>query len=448
MIKKYALFLLLTITYSCYQETLVVIEGDFTTSFVGADESIPAIVKVNNKITGADTYKWEFEGATPAVSTQANPGEITYDKAGTYTIKLIAQNQDGEQKEFTKTIEIKDAININFTAQIIQSNNPPVEVQLTNNTLGIGLTYNWEFENGNPKSFTGKTPPKVIFSSPGNHNIKLTVSNGFESQSKTQTITVAPYLVADFTWTPNFEDQDYQSPVKINLMNQSVSATSYSWTFQGGNPATSIEQEPKQVVFTTGTFQITLTASNDKTSKSITKTITVLPDTNLTVLEDVKFGINVAHNANTVGAFYAIKNKNSYTGNQVNNMVSSQIDIAFQGLNANFTFNKFISPDQVSNFGFQALTGAQKTIFINSQDLCNCGLNFTVSNFDAMINDAPLQSLNILNSTAGAQEFGKNYPRIVLFKTQDGRKGVIKVKDMIQNGSSSYLLCDIKVQKQ
>ena len=59
-----------------------------------------------------------------------------------------------------------------------------------------------------------------------------------------------------------------------------------------------------------------------------------------------------------------------------------------------------------------------------------------------------LKSLNISYSPAGAQEFGFTYPRIILFKTQDGRKGALKIKDMVKNGTSSYILCDIKVQKQ
>jgi PKD repeat protein len=433
---------------ACYEESFVTIEGDFTTSFVAADESVPVIIKINNKITGADTYKWQFEGGIPNQSTQSNPGEITYNQPGSYTILLTTENQDGEKKEFSKTIEVKDAINISFTNQIIQSNNPPVEVKLTNTTQGTGLIYNWQFQGGNPAAFVGKNPPNVIFTQPGNHNINLIVSNGFETVSKTQTITVAPNLVSDFSWIPNFEDEDYQSPVKINLVNQSVSANTYTWSFQGGNPSTSTSENPQQINFTTGTHQITLTASNDKTSQSVSKTITVFPDTNLTVIENVKFGINASHNANLIGSFYAIKNKRIYTDNQINNTVSGQIDIAFQGLNSNFTFNKFISPLQVSNFGFQALANAQNTIFINSQNLCNCGLNFTETDFDNMTNDNPLQSLTISASVSGAQEFGLTYPRIVLFKTQDGRKGAIKVKNMVQNGTSSYILCDIKVQKQ
>ncbi|MNY48021.1 hypothetical protein D3C86_1833260 [compost metagenome] len=65
-----------------------------------------------------------------------------------------------------------------------------------------------------------------------------------------------------------------------------------------------------------------------------------------------------------------------------------------------------------------------------------------------MVNDNPVKDLNISYSAAAEQQFGFTYPRIILFKTQDGRKGAIKVKDMVKNGSSSYILCDIKVQKQ
>lgn len=137
-----------------------------------------------------------------------------------------------------------------------------------------------------------------------------------------------------------------------------------------------------------------------------------------------------------------------YKANEINEQNSSLIDIVFQGLNSNLAYNKFISPDQVNNYGFLELKNAQSTNFVNSQNLCNCGLNFTEAQFDTMVNDSPIKSLNISYSAAVEQQFGFTYPRIILFKTQDGRKGAIKIKDMVKNGTSSYILCDIKVQKQ
>jgi hypothetical protein len=38
--------------------------------------------------------------------------------------------------------------------------------------------------------------------------------------------------------------------------------------------------------------------------------------------------------------------------------------------------------------------------------------------------------------------------RVVLFKTEDGRKGAVKIKDFVSAGTASYILVDIKIQKQ
>jgi len=447
MKKTLLLFLLIFFT-SCYQETSIAIEGDFTTSYANLDESIPVIIKIDNKITGADTYEWTFEGGNPAVSNSKNPGEILYNKQGTYIIKLKVSNVDGESREFTKTVSIKDGIKIEFTHEIVKSNYSPVEVILKNSTIGEGLTFKWEFQDGSPASFTGKTPPNVVFTTPGDHIISLTVSNGFESDKQTKTITVAPYLVSLFSYEPKFEDDDYQASVTINFTNKSISATSYKWSFEGGNPAVSTEQNPTVVFTNPGSHEVTLEAINDKTSQIFKSVITVLPDTNLRVLTNVKLGINSAHNNNNIGAMFSTVTRQVYKANEINDQNSNLIDIVFQGLNSNFTYNRFVSPDQANNYGFLSLKNAQSTIFINSQNLCNCGLNFTEAQFDAMVNDTPIKSLNISYTAGGAQEFGFTYPRIILFKTQDGRKGAIKIKDMVKNETSSYILCDIKVQKQ
>lgn len=446
--KKTLLLLLFIAITSCYQETSIALEGDFTTSYVNEDESIPVIIKIDNKVTGADTYEWTFEGGNPSSSSLKNPGEILYDKQGTYTIKLKASNVDGEHKEFSKTVVIRDGINIQFTHEIIKSNYSPVEVVLKNTTPGEGLTFQWDFQDGIPASFTGKTPPNAVFTTPGEHIITLTVSNGFESQKQTKTITVAPYLVSLFTYEPKFEDDDYEAPVTIHFANKSTSATNYKWTFAGGNPATSTEENPTVVFTSAGSHEVTLEAINDKTSQIFKSTITVLPDTNLRILTNVKLGINSGHNNNTIGAMFSTVTRQVYKANEINDQNSSLIDIVFQGLNNNFTYNRFISPDQVNNYGFLTLQNAQSTIFINSQNLCNCGLNFTETQFDTMVNDTPIKSLNINYNAAGEQQFGFTYPKIILFKTQDGRKGVIKIKDMVKNGTGSYILCDIKVQKQ
>ncbi|RVU91579.1 PKD domain-containing protein [Flavobacterium columnare] len=446
--KQVVLFIILILTISCYQESFIPIEGDFNTQFVNADESVPVLIRIDNKLQGAETFQWEFEGGNPATSTVAKPGEILYNQPGTYKIKLTATNSDGESKIIEKTIVIKDALNAKFTYGVIQDNFSPVEVQISNLTTGQGITYNWQFEDGNPATFSGQHPPHVIFTTPGKHKISLTITNGFENQTIDGQVEVAPLLVSDFSWDVAVADTDYQAPVTLKMNNSSISATHYIWQANGGQINNQNLNNPTITFNTPGTYSISLNASNGKTNQSTTKNITIYPNTNLYIFNDVKLGINSAHQNNSYGAFFSTITQQTYSSNEVNVQNSGLIDIAFQGLNSTFNSNAFISPHQVQNYGFLALSNAQQTIFINSQELCNCGLNFSESQFNAMQNDSPLQPLLITSNLAGAQGFGKQLPRIVLFKTKDGRKGAIKIKNMITNGTNSYIVCDIKVQKQ
>lgn len=440
--------LLLLIIVGCYKESFIPVKAQFTTEVVAGDLSVPVQIKIRNTTEGADTYEWTFEGAEPANSTAKNPGTITYTVPGTYTIQLTARNTDGIEQKMTKEITVYDAIAIEYTQQIVQSNYAPVEVILTNTTPGKGLTFLWTFEGGQPEHFEGKNPPNVIFTTPGKHTITLKVSNPYESFSKITTIEVAPLLVSEFTWTPIFEDLDLEAPVTITTKNQSVSATQYQWTFTGGTPAASTEENPTVTFTHPGTYTLQLVARNDKTSTVSTQQITVLPDTNLKILNDITLGINSAHHNNSYGAFLSTVTETVYTANQISDQNSPLIDIVFNGLNSTFTYNKFTSPAQNSSNGFLPLTGAQNTLFVNSQELCNCGLNFTVPQFESMTNDELLKGLSIASTPAGMQEFGSQLPRIVLFKTQDGRKGAVRIKQFVNNGTQSYIICDIKVQKK
>ncbi len=448
LIKTLVVFIGCSLLQSCYKESYIPITANFTTEFINGDESVPVIIKINNLSTGADTYQWEFEGGSPDVSSDKDPAQILYTVPGTYTIKLVATNNDGEIQQFSKTIEIKDAIDIQYTTTIIGSNYPSVEVVINNTTTGVGLTYNWTFQGGTPASFTGQSPPNVAFAATGDHLISLTVSNGFENVTETTNINVLPQLVSDFDWQPIFIDQDYQAPVTINLNNLSISATTYNWTFQSASITNSLDENPTVSYTNPGTYQIKLVASNDKTSQTKIKTITILPNTNLYVYTDVQLGINAAHNNNTKGAFFSTTTGETYTASQVNNSTGPAIDIAFQGLNSNFTYNKFVSPHTVQTVGFSAIPSPQNTLFINSQLLCNCGLNFSDADFIAMINDTPLQGLTINASGGSNQEFDNtSLPRIILFRTSNNRKGAIKIKQMVNDGVNSYIVCDIKVQK-
>ncbi len=69
----------------------------------------------------------------------------------------------------------------------------------------------------------------------------------------------------------------------VNFTDESTnSPTSWAWTFAGGNPSTSTSQNPSVTYSSSGTYNVTLTASNGSGSNSLTKTGYIMVNSNPT----------------------------------------------------------------------------------------------------------------------------------------------------------------------
>ena len=442
------LLTLFSLISSCYEETTISVVSEFEVTFINGDKSVPVKINMSNKTEGADTFEWTFEGAKVTSSTSKNPGTITYDKPGVYNIKLKATNKDGAEDVSEQTIELFEGIDIQFSTKIVESNYPPVEVEIKNETVGDNLTYLWTFKEGIPNTSTDKNPKNIVFEKEGIHTIIVEVSNGFETFTKELEVEVLPAPKTDFDWEVDFFDDDYQAPVTITLNNKSTDVISYQWTFEGGTPNTSTEENPSVLFSNVGTHAIKLEVSNGKQTRTITKTIEVLENTNLRTFENVQMGINTAHNSNTIGAFFSGELRKTLKADEVTNENGSKIDLVFLGLNSTFSFNKFLSPNEIATNGFIVIPNATQTKVINTQENCNCGASLSESQFDTMNNDDVLQRILITETPNGLLHFDKNRtPRIIIFQTEDGRKGAVKIKQFIEDGSNSYIICDIKIQK-
>ncbi|MDP2542096.1 PKD domain-containing protein [Tenacibaculum discolor] len=434
--------------YACVNEVALPVTVDFSTEIVNQDYTVPVKVKITNDTEGADTYNWTFEGGEPNSSSSRNPGVITYNTEGEYLITLEASNRDGSVDVKTQKVTVKPTVLTNFDVEVLENNYSPVEVKITNKTVGA-TTFEWFFEGGNPETSTEEHPQNVIFTTSGEHTIRLKVSNGEEIYTQEKKIEVAPYLVANFDYDVAFEDDDYQVPVKVTLTNKSVSSTSYDWTFEGANITNSSAVNPEIEIQTPGTHTLQLKASNGKQEKVFSKTITVYENTNLRSLENVKLGINTAHKENAIGAFFSTKTRKVYTKSEVTNETGKDIDLVFFGLNESFSYNKFVSPDQASTVAFSSIPNAQTTQLINKQESCSCSTSLSVTDFNSMTNDELLVGLTIDETNEGLKEFNDTItPRIIPFKISDNRKGAIKIKQFVKDGTNSYIVVDIKVQKE
>ena len=135
----------------------------------------------------------------------------------------------------------------------------PLTVYFTD--LSIGATsWSWDFGDGGTSTLKN---PVHTYNTVGVYTVSLTVSNasGSDTCTKINYITVTPPAppVAAFVASATsitcgdsitFTDQSTNNP------------TAWSWTFEGGTPATSTSQNPVVTYNTPGVFDVTLIASN------------------------------------------------------------------------------------------------------------------------------------------------------------------------------------------
>ncbi|NDV78146.1 PKD domain-containing protein [Dysgonomonas sp. 511] len=421
----------------------MLVNSEFQATIQNDNYTAPVSVSIKNSTTGADFYKWSFEGGSPDSSNEQYPGTVIYNKAGTYTITLEAwNNNERDVKEFTFSVD--STVHVEFNTEILINDFAPAEIKITNLTTGASA-FEWIFDGGEPASSNEQFPENVIFDSPGEHKVTLTVNNGREIFSTTQIINLLPKIEVDFEIEPSFDDFDYEVPFTASLINKTQNGLTYLWRSTGGTIVDK-NAENTEITFTyPGTYTITLEGNNEKETKSLGKEITLKANTNLYTLNNVKFGIKKAEE--TIGCFYSLSERKILPQSEINSTNGQNINLVFFGLDASFSRCYFLSPADALSSGFASIPNPTQTYFIN--DLNQSALTFTDTEFDEMVNDAKLKTLGIKAASNTTSWFTNVFiPRFVLFETENGIKGVIRIKAFVSQGSDSYILADIKVQKE
>ncbi len=154
-------------------------------------------------------------------------------------------------------------------------------VNFTDLSVGGPTTWSWTFEGGTPGTSDEENPANILYDTPGDYDVTLTISNGSENDTEVKEayITVGEAAVppiADFIADMNtvFVGQS----VHFTDMSQN-NPTTWLWTFDGGTPSSSTEENPIVVYSTAGSYDVTLYVENSAGNDTKTETdfITVLP---------------------------------------------------------------------------------------------------------------------------------------------------------------------------
>ena len=257
-------------------------EADQTTVQVGTTVHFTSHCSSN-----ATAFSWTFDGGDPSTSTNANPS-VTYNTPGVYDVSLRAGSSNimiyvngvTETKRGYITVTEgpveppqPDEVVADFVVPSTLPAGQPITMQ---NRSQNATTYFWSFEGATPATSTEENPT-ITYSRAGNFAITLFVTNGTNSDTKTVNVNVMDVASADFT----ADNTTISAGESVTFTNLSVNASTYYWTFTGGNPSTSTDVNPTVTYETPGTYSVTLFAAGENSSDSETKTayITVLPVT-------------------------------------------------------------------------------------------------------------------------------------------------------------------------
>ncbi|MBN2681185.1 MAG: agmatine deiminase family protein [Bacteroidales bacterium] len=214
-----------------------------------------------------------------SVSTELTRGEtytlsVTINTAGNYTDHCQVFFDWNVNGSFYETNEMVDLGQItNVTAGVLSGDvTVPVDAELSATRMRINIEY-----NGNPG------PCEV------DHN---------EEWGETEDYTVEVISATPLVPVANFSTVSTSVCVgnNVSFSNSSANADSWQWTFDGGSPSSSTEENPTVIYNTPGTYSVSLIASNSSFSDTETKTnyivVTSPPNLSATAVDVNCFGEN------------------------------------------------------------------------------------------------------------------------------------------------------------
>lgn len=241
------------------------VKADFAASSANIDPG-ETVTFTDNSTGGPTTWQWSFPGGTPDFSAEKNPS-VQYLISGTYSVSLtVSRGGSSDTKTATNLISVS-TVKADFEADTTQLD-PGGTVAFTDKSSGGVAQWEWSFPGGTPDHSTDENPA-VQYLISGTYAVTLTATNGENHDTKTTEdyITVND-VVADFSASVNEVDPGGT----VQFTDESTGgATQWNWSFPGGTPDNSTEQNPLIEYLVGGAHDVTLTAMNGDNSNTVKK---------------------------------------------------------------------------------------------------------------------------------------------------------------------------------
>lgn len=263
-------------------------------------------VSYTSSSSNTDHVAWTFDGGSPATST-ANTATVTYANTGTFTTTLVAYSESGELRDTATVSVVVSEAPVVFNVDFAADNTTVLVGQTVNFTNNVTATqngqpytgeifYSWSFDadggTAGMLATSSEANPSYSYTTAGVYSVKLAVATSqYGVYMTTDTLVKHAYItvqeddlavIADFTTTPE-ATSSILTGASVNIMvGESIvytsacneNTTSIEWTFQGGDPATSTDDQVTVTYAAAGSYTTTLVAHGEGNRQS-TKTLTV-----------------------------------------------------------------------------------------------------------------------------------------------------------------------------
>ena len=213
-------------------------------------------------------WNWTFENGDPSTSTQASE-LVGFATPGPHDIALEVTTNTGsvftlEYSDFVNVLELPTS-GFNFT-----NNGGQVSFE---NTSTNASSFFWSFNDGSGTTSDLQNPSHT-FPAAGSYEVTLAATNDCGTSYSTQTVfidAVPPTANLSVGQTVGCE------PFIVEFYDESDNVpTVWNWSFPGGDPAFSTEQNPVVTYPTSGTYNVQLAVTNSAGSSEISVTDLIL----------------------------------------------------------------------------------------------------------------------------------------------------------------------------
>jgi len=231
-----------------------------------------------------------------------------------WPLKIVGPGLSGKQKVGNITVITLSGLPSAPVAAFISdvtSGTAPLTVRFTDQSTNTPTSWSWDFGDGDTTNATAQNPVHT-YATAGTYTVTLTAANslGSDAEIKTGYLTVNSAVIAPvaaFTGTPTTGT----APLTVRFTDQSTNTpTSWSWDFGDGDVTNATVQSPVHTYASTGTYTVTLTATNSAGSDDESKvgyiTLTAAPvidvlfDGTVTLTPGETFTVTAYNNASGI----------------------------------------------------------------------------------------------------------------------------------------------------